>query len=98
MTDQAIALSPELIQNSDAVAGQWKLIWRRFRRHRLALAAGVVIFLIYLVALFAEVLARFHRRPTIPATPMRRRSRSSSPATTRPDSFIRSTSRLFDEG
>ncbi|MGO7367922.1 ABC transporter permease [Rhizobium ruizarguesonis] len=57
MTDQAIALSPERIQNSDAVAGQWKLIWRRFRRHRLALAAGVVIFLIYLVALFAEVLA-----------------------------------------
>ncbi|MBY3513426.1 ABC transporter permease [Rhizobium laguerreae] len=57
MTDQAITLQPELIQNSDAVAGQWKLIWRRFRRHRLALAAGVVIFLIYLVALFAEVLA-----------------------------------------
>ncbi|MDV4180617.1 ABC transporter permease [Rhizobium brockwellii] len=57
MTDQAIALQPERIQNSDAVAGQWKLIWRRFRRHRLALAAGVVIFLIYLVALFAEVLA-----------------------------------------
>ncbi|MGO8102949.1 ABC transporter permease [Rhizobium leguminosarum] len=57
MTHQAIALQPELIQNSDAVAGQWKLIWRRFRRHRLALAAGVVIFLIYLVALFAEVLA-----------------------------------------
>ncbi|CAN7726141.1 ABC transporter permease [Rhizobium sp. LjRoot258] len=57
MTDQAIALSPKLIQNSDAVAGQWKLIWRRFCRHRLALAAGVVILLIYLVALFAEVLA-----------------------------------------
>lgn len=57
MTDQAIALQPELIQNSDAVAGQWKLIWRRFCRHRLALAAGVVIFLIYMVALFAEVLA-----------------------------------------
>jgi peptide/nickel transport system permease protein len=57
MTDQAIALSPKLIQNSDAVAGQWKLIWRRFCRHRLALAAGVVILLIYMVALFAEVLA-----------------------------------------
>jgi peptide/nickel transport system permease protein len=57
MTDQAIALSPEPIRNSDAAAGQWKLIWRRFCRHRLALAAGVVIFLIYLVALFAEVLA-----------------------------------------
>ncbi|MDO3435060.1 ABC transporter permease [Rhizobium sp. CBN3] len=57
MTDQALALSPERTRNSDAVAGQWKLIWRRFCRHRLALAAGVVIFLIYLVALFAEVLA-----------------------------------------
>ncbi|PCK88144.1 peptide ABC transporter permease [Rhizobium sophoriradicis] len=57
MTDQAIALIPERVRNSDAVAGQWKLIWRRFCRHRLALAAGVVIFLIYLVALFAEVLA-----------------------------------------
>ncbi len=57
MTDQVIALAPEAVRNSDAVAGQWKLIWRRFCRHRLALAAGVVILLIYLVALFAEVLA-----------------------------------------
>ncbi|AIC31276.1 dipeptide/oligopeptide ABC transporter permease protein (plasmid) [Rhizobium etli bv. phaseoli str. IE4803] len=57
MTDQAIALIPERVRNSDAVAGQWKLIWRRFRRHRLALGAGVVILLIYLVALFAEVIA-----------------------------------------
>ncbi|MDR9784518.1 ABC transporter permease [Rhizobium redzepovicii] len=57
MTDQAIVLIPERVRNSDAVAGQWKLIWRRFRRHRLALGAGVVILLIYLVALFAEVIA-----------------------------------------
>ncbi|HWT58778.1 MAG TPA: ABC transporter permease [Rhizobium sp.] len=57
MTDQAIALSPEPIRNTAAAAGQWKLIWWRFCRHRLALAAGVVIVLIYLVALFAEVLA-----------------------------------------
>ncbi|WP_106796285.1 ABC transporter permease [Rhizobium sp. H4] len=57
MTEQAIALIPERVRNSDAVAGQWKLIWRRFRRHRLALGAGVVILLIYLVALFAEVIA-----------------------------------------
>ncbi|QKK26208.1 ABC transporter permease [Rhizobium hidalgonense] len=56
MTDQAIALSPEP-RNTAAVAGQWKLIWWRFCRHRLALAAGGVIFLIYMVALFAEVLA-----------------------------------------
>ncbi|MBB3646393.1 peptide/nickel transport system permease protein [Rhizobium sp. BK619] len=57
MTDQAIALSSEPTRNTAAAAGQWKLIWWRFCRHRLALAAGVVIVLIYLVALFAEVLA-----------------------------------------
>ena len=39
------------------VAGQWRLIWWRFRRHRLAVVSGVVVILIYLVALFAEFLA-----------------------------------------
>jgi len=38
-------------------AGQWQLIWRRFRRHKLGLAGGAVAALIYLVALFAEFLA-----------------------------------------
>ncbi|WP_323768747.1 ABC transporter permease [Marinovum sp.] len=38
-------------------AGQWRLIWMRFRRHRLAYWSGVVVALVYLVAIFASFLA-----------------------------------------
>ena len=41
------------------VAKQWRLIWWKFRRHRLAMIGGVVTILIYLVAIFAEFLAPF---------------------------------------
>ena len=41
------------------VAKQWRLIWWKFRRHRLALIGGVVTLLIYLIAIFAEFLAPF---------------------------------------
>lgn len=58
MTDQAIALPLEpKAENKVAAAGQWQLIWWRFRRHKLALASGVILILIYLVAIFAEFLA-----------------------------------------
>jgi len=40
-----------------AVAGQWELIWHKFLRNKVALAAGIVVILFYLVALFAEFLA-----------------------------------------
>ncbi len=40
-----------------AAAGQWRLTWRRFRRHRLAMICGVIILLFYLVAAFAEFFA-----------------------------------------
>ncbi|HME25728.1 MAG TPA: ABC transporter permease [Acetobacteraceae bacterium] len=40
-----------------AAAGQWRLTWRRFRRHRLAVACGVVVLLFYMVVLFAEFFA-----------------------------------------
>jgi len=39
------------------LAPQWKLIWWRFRRHRLALLGTSVVLLFYLVAMFAEFLA-----------------------------------------
>jgi len=39
--------------------GQWSLIWRRFRRHRVALWSGVLVALIYLVAIFAEFVAPY---------------------------------------
>ncbi len=41
------------------VAGQWKLVWLRFRKHKLAMASLVVVLLIYLVALLAEFVAPF---------------------------------------
>ena len=41
------------------LASQWRLIWWRFRKHKLALASGVVVILVYLVAAFAEFLAPF---------------------------------------
>jgi peptide/nickel transport system permease protein len=39
------------------VTPQAKLIWWRFRKHRLALVSAVVLALFYLVALFADVVA-----------------------------------------
>jgi peptide/nickel transport system permease protein len=40
-------------------AGPWRLMWWRFRRHRLAVAGGIVILLFYFIALFAEFFAPF---------------------------------------
>ncbi len=39
------------------VASQWKLIWIRFRKHRIALVSVAVLSLFYLVVLFPEFLA-----------------------------------------
>jgi peptide/nickel transport system permease protein len=39
--------------------GPWRLTWLRFRRHRLAVAGGVVIALLYLVVIFAEIIAPY---------------------------------------
>ena len=38
-------------------AGQWRLAWWKFKRHRLAVAGGVVVLFVYFVAAFAEFLA-----------------------------------------
>jgi peptide/nickel transport system permease protein len=39
------------------VASQWQLMWWRFRKHRLAVASGVVVIGFYMVVLFADFLA-----------------------------------------
>ncbi|PRY00894.1 ABC transporter permease [Allonocardiopsis opalescens] len=44
-----------------AVAPQWKLVWWRFRKHRLAMVSAVFVLLFALVGVFAEFLA-----PTTP--------------------------------
>ena len=39
------------------LASQWQLIWRKFRRHRLAMFSLIVILILYSIALFAEFYA-----------------------------------------
>jgi len=39
------------------LASQWRLMWWRFRRHHLAMAAGIVVILLYLVAAFSGFLS-----------------------------------------
>ncbi len=46
-------------ESSAYVASQWKLMWWRFRKHRLAMVSAVVVLFIYFVALFAEFFAPF---------------------------------------
>jgi peptide/nickel transport system permease protein len=40
-------------------AGQWTMVWNKFRKHKLALVSLVVVLAIYFVALFAEFLAPY---------------------------------------
>lgn len=37
--------------------GQWRAIWRRFRRHRFAMAGGAIMLLFITISLLADVLA-----------------------------------------
>src|SRR5882724_10664353 len=39
------------------LASQWKLMWWKFRKHRLAVASLIVIILLYLIAFFAGFVA-----------------------------------------
>jgi peptide/nickel transport system permease protein len=51
------ALPASVAEERISVATQWQLMWWRFRRHRLAMVATVVVGLFYLVVLFADLLA-----------------------------------------
>jgi peptide/nickel transport system permease protein len=39
------------------IATQWTLMWRKFRRHKLAMIGTAIVAMFYLVAIFAEVVA-----------------------------------------
>lgn len=41
------------------LASQWKLVWWKFRKHKVAVISGVVLILIYLVAIMVEFLTPF---------------------------------------
>ena len=56
----------------DYTAGQWQLAWRKFKQNKVALGAGVVLCLMYLVTLLSGFVApyepdhRFSERPFVP--------------------------------
>ena len=41
------------------VASQWQLMWRKFKRHKLAIFAGIVLGMFYTVAIFAEFFSPY---------------------------------------
>ena len=49
--------TPPSAEEREFIASQWQLMWWRFIRHKLAVAATAVIFLFYGIAIFAEFLA-----------------------------------------
>jgi len=55
--DDEEALTPE--QERYYMASQWKMMWWRFRKHRIAVWAGAILLLFYLVAIFVEPIAPY---------------------------------------
>jgi peptide/nickel transport system permease protein len=43
------------------VATQWQLMWRKFRKHKLAMISAVILIIYYVVAIFAEFFAPWER-------------------------------------
>ena len=50
----------EIAEERAYVASQWQLIWWRFRKHKLAMYAGVVLIFFYLLAIFCEFLSPYN--------------------------------------
>ena len=46
-------------ENTAIFASQWKLMWWRFRKHKLALFGGIVLLIFYFVAAFCEFFAPY---------------------------------------
>mgnify|MGYP005839072823 CR=1 FL=1 len=56
---EPVDLAAEKSLEAIYAASQWRLMWRKFIRNRVALAGGIVILLYYLSALFAGFLAPY---------------------------------------
>jgi len=58
-TQQAVDLDDEAAVEKYYLASQWQLIWRKFRRHRLAMVSGILLLSLYLSAIFADFIAPY---------------------------------------
>ena len=58
------ALTPE--QERFYMASQWKMIWWRLKKHRLAVASGFILIFMYATTLIVEIMAPYelHTRNT----------------------------------
>ncbi len=63
VTQNDLANAAELDGTPD-ILGPWALVWRKFKRHRLAMISLWVVLAIYLVAAFAEFVAPFDTERT----------------------------------
>ena len=52
------ALTPE--QERFYMASQWRMMWWRFRRHRLAVASGLVLLAVYASIMISEIVAPYN--------------------------------------
>lgn len=59
IADSHDAVPPPKDSRDFAEASQWRLVWRAFKKHRMAKVAAIVVVFIYFVAAFAEFLAPF---------------------------------------
>ena len=57
--DTSDIFAPPEAETRTVAAGQWQLIWRKFRRHRLALFGGILTIALYVVVIFVEFIAPF---------------------------------------
>lgn len=55
--DPVSASAEQAAADRVAVASPWKLVWWRFRRHKLAMVGAVVTLFIYFLAIFADFIA-----------------------------------------
>ena len=54
---EAVAIAPQAEEEDIYVAPQWKLVWWRFKKHRLAVVAAVLLSFFFLIALFPNFLS-----------------------------------------
>lgn len=59
LNDHEDLLDQQVSAGQLQAAGQWAMVWNKFRKHRLAVVALFVVGFIYFVALFAEFLAPY---------------------------------------
>jgi len=57
MTERPPAVAPETAEDRISVASNWRLVWWRFRKHRLALLSALVLLALYGIVLFPDFLS-----------------------------------------